>query len=136
MSENVIHLGTRKTLAENHAELKRAEAVHEKALNENAKNHLANLTETLTNVQARVDAGELDGLVVLGRNPNNGAFMSVAVLDGLATRVDTYLAYAGILGAMQLDLTDMANAGPHMNTDGTFFAVENVLTIPAEEDDV
>ncbi len=132
MSDNVISLGTRKTLEEDRAELARAEEVHKTNLDETAKLHRSNMLTFLDRVRERVEAGELDGMVVVGRNPNNGAFLASSVLNDLETRVDTYLAYAGMMGAMQLDLTDLANAGPHMNSDGTFMAFGTVQEIETE----
>lgn len=127
MSDNVISLGTRKTLQEDQEERQAAEKLFERSVIEAEQKHQKDLLDLLDQLKSRVKAGELDGLVVTGRNPANGAFLSTAALCK-TTRVDTYLAYAGILGAIQIDVTDLANNGPHMNTDGSFF------TIAAAED--
>lgn len=129
MSDNVINLGTRKTLTEDKAELKKAEEVHEKHLDAVATLHKEDMLTALDQIRQRVEANELDGFCIAGRNPDNGAFLSTAILNTSSTRVDTYLAYAGILGAMQVDLIDLGNNGPHMNTDGSYFALGPIQEI-------
>lgn len=126
MSDNVISLGTKRSLAQEQAEIKQAEEAHQKVLDENAENHKKNMLQILEGVKARVEAGEMEGFIIAGRNPSNGAFLSIALLDGMKTRVDTYLAYAGALDALKLDMVDMANSGPHMAPDGSYFALSAV----------
>ncbi|MDE4297102.1 hypothetical protein PXK56_18095 [Phaeobacter gallaeciensis] len=135
MTDNVISLGTRKSLAEDKAEKQAAEETLKVHLDEAAASHKANMLGFLENLKARVEADEIDGLVLAGRNPANGAFLSTAIMNTSATRVDTYLAYAGILSALQLDMTDLANSGPHMNSDGSYFAVGTAEELLLGEDD-
>lgn len=135
MSDNVISLGTRKTLDEDRAELRQAEEVHQQHLDAAAELHKKNLLKMLDDTKARVETGDIDGLCMAGRNPHNGAFLSTALLNASSTRVDTYLAYSGILGAMQFDMIDLANSGPHMNPDGSYFALGGVQEIVIGEDD-
>lgn len=135
MTDNVISIGTRKPLEEDKAELRRAEKMREKHLVEAADNHQKNLLELLDNTKKRVMDGQLDGLVIAGRNPENGAFMSVVALNTSSTRVDTYLAYAGILSAMQIDMVDLSSSGPHMNPDGSYFALGEAQEIEMEDDE-
>lgn len=126
--DNVISLGTRKSFAAEREEKQKAEQAYEEHIDAAAAQHKKNMLAFVKNLKARIEANEIDGLVVAGRNPASGAFLSCVIMNNSSMRVDTYLAYAGILGAMQLDVTDLANNGPHMNSDGSHFVI-----LPADE---
>jgi hypothetical protein len=125
VTDNVVRLGTGQSLAEENAEYERVLAAHQEHLDEAAEAHHKNLLTLLDNTRALVEAGKLDGLCIAGRNPENGTFMSVITLNTSDTRVDTYHAYAGVLGSMQQDVSDLACSGPFMNSDGSYFAIGN-----------
>lgn len=123
MTENVTNLqNVRRTKEEaRHADAERA---YEKTRQAAMVDHKNNLLTLLQNCISLVEKGEIEGLALCGRNPNNGVFLSTIVMNRMETRVDTLLAYSGALETLKQDFTDLANSGPHMNSDGSYFALE------------
>lgn len=134
MSDNVISLISKRPVAADEADRQKAEAAYEHHLEQEKSKHQEELLFALDMLRDRVLAGQLDGLSFVGRNPNNGAFVSGTILNQSETKVDTFYSYAGALHALQLDVSDQANSGPHMNLDGSFFALGPVQALEAEDE--
>lgn len=134
MSDNVISIGTKRSLAEMQIEEQKAQERHQEYLDESATEHRKSTLKALDDLKDRIMAGEIEGLVIAGRNPENGSFLSLALMNVSVMRVDTYLAYAGVLDSLKLDMVDLASSGPHMNLDGSYFAFGDLMSTDDEDD--
>jgi hypothetical protein len=79
-------------------------------------------------VREMVESGQIDSLAILGRNPENGIFLSeLLIADGVPPDVVT--GFVGALEIMKTEATDMAISGPRMLSDGTYFSLEAEMEI-------
>ena len=133
--ENVVRLGTKKTLTEEEKEKAFLEQKYnefkETAINE----HQANMLATIEGLSSLVIAGKLDSFVLVGRNAEKGYFLDLSMINSQIETAPTFLAYAGKLDAMKLDMLDLAGVGPHMDIRGDFFAIADPVDLYDEDDE-
>lgn len=135
-AENVVRFGTKKTLTEEETEKAALKQKYNEFKEASINEHQANMLATLEGLSALVIAGKLDSFVLVGRNAEKGYFLDITMINNQIETAPAFLAYAGKLEALKLDLLDLAGVGPHMDLVGDFFAVADPIDLYDEEDGV
>ena len=132
-NDDVINLNTKKSFAELVKERERLEDAYEKVKVQSISDNKTALLKILNHIKKMVEDDKLDGLVVAGRNPENGLFFSEILMNEEITRANIHYAYAGVLDMMKMEMLDDATSGPHMDHNGEYFgfctprAAEDIL---------
>lgn len=123
MTDNVISIGTRKPWREEQVEKRRqrrSEAQKKRrAADEAHAEHRAALLEMLENTKKLVEMGRLEGLLVIGRDPDSKHFYTDINIDNrIVERGDLY-AWIGCMATLETELKDEAMMSPAVQPDGS-----------------
>lgn len=127
MSDNVISLRSRKPLAEEQAE----EIENKEELN---RLFIEGQLELLDKVRAQIEAGNLSNLIIVSRNPQSGMFMHDLIFEPDFHTNGLAFAFAGLLEALKLEITDVAQLTPTLMADGKVVDPHFEDEIPEEGD--
>lgn len=116
--DNVISFGSRKPLAVEQAETEATVKVAEEAAAGLVTSHREVCLEMLEAARKLIEAGKLEGLVIMGRNPESRHFYSDIALDDRIIPRQDVAAYVGNLEAMKMELLDNVAMAPYMDMDG------------------
>ncbi|MBA8881709.1 hypothetical protein [Phyllobacterium myrsinacearum] len=110
-NDNVISLGSRKPLSQVIEEQK----AEEKEIEKLTKDCLLEMLGKLTKL---VETGRLESLIIAGRDPESGLFLSDMVFPG-ETKFNAHaFAYVGLLESLKLEMADCASMSPVIGLDG------------------
>lgn len=131
--DNVISFGSRKPLAVEQAEqaimVEEAEKAQEHALT----THQEVCLKMIDNIRELVAAGRLQGLVMIGREPTTGLFMTELAMHDQVTPRHELFAYVGALETIKMELADAAAMAPTLLATGE--VVDPWDQVDEDEDD-
>lgn len=94
------------------------------------RRHSAKMTEIVTGVSKMVEAGDMQDLIVIGRN-KDGIFMREVAINSQKSVLSTYASYSGVLSLINQDMIDLAASGPFVMPNGQ--VVSGIPVFPEEE---
>ena len=135
MTDNVIQLGSRKTLAE----VQQQEAIAaEKALTQLSEKQAEIKKLTLASIDAvrkMVEDDQMGGLVIITQNLADRLFLSDIVIQREVTPPAQLFAWTGILEALKLEIAAYATMSPQYLIDGTISDPELPTDDPDEDEE-
>lgn len=121
--DNVISIGSRKPLHEEKKEREERKKASDERVEESAVQNKENLLFMLNQAIKLVEEGNMDSMVIVGRNPSNGLFFSEIVMDDTIKQANVCYSFVGALEASKAELLDDAVGGPHMDATGEYFGL-------------
>lgn len=131
---NVVGFKTGKPIEVEQEEVRKAEELHERVVDQKHQENKEKMLEMLSRCAELIRSGQMDSMAIAGRSPNSGAFLSEFMIPE-GSRTDVYLAYGGILESMKMETVDMAAAGVTMLPDGSFICISNEIESMEEDDE-
>jgi hypothetical protein len=120
---DVIDIKTRRPWALARAEAqkarRKAKRQEKKEAKEGIEEHKAAMLEVLDGVRKLVEAGRLEGLLLIAREPKTKHFFTEVVLDDRIITNNDLHSFVGCLETLKIELADGAAMAPALMLDGS-----------------
>jgi hypothetical protein len=124
MTDNVISLRSGKPLEETKVKEELSAAAERE---ETIKAHV----DFLERILAMTKQGHLEGLIILGRNPETGMMLTDMIFPGAGITLAHAPTYLGYLEMLKLEMADVATMTPVLMSDGSI--VDPVIDVLSDE---